>query len=515
MSDRYSEGPKEQTEDIIEDIETAEQLTKRVARGGGIVFIGSMIGKATKFLLELLLGRFLGASTYGIYALGYSVIMIAQQFSTLGLQNGIVRFGALYKGEKDTSRVKGIVISALSISTGASIIVAIVLFTFSRLISVKVFNQPDLVNVLRLFAISLPFYVLMLMSCAGARAFQKVEYDTLTKDIFQPFLNVILVGVLFLSGYRLFGAVFGFLSSAVLSAFFGLNFVRKIFPELISELKPSYEIKKLLRFSIPVFLTGFSGVLIMQIDKVMLGLFEAAKDIGVYNAAFRAGGETVIFLASFNAIFAPIIADLYNKGDTRHLGNLFRTVTRWIVALSLPLFLIMAIYSREIMGLFGREFIAGWSILVILSFANLINASVGSVGYMLQMSGHQDIELVNNLVVVAINIGLNIVFILKWGALGAALATGLSIIIINLAKLIEVKQILHIQPYDKKYIKPFIACLISTIFGMLFKVFIGSDNGIWLLGLVGILIIYGVILILLGLDKEDRIILEAIKKKWF
>ena len=55
------------------ETETSEQRLKKVAKGGGIVFAGSIVDKGIRFLLQILLGRILGASGYGLYSLEYSL----------------------------------------------------------------------------------------------------------------------------------------------------------------------------------------------------------------------------------------------------------------------------------------------------------------------------------------------------------------------------------------------------------------------------------------------------------
>ena len=52
--------------------------------------------------------------------------------------------------------------------------------------------------------------------------------------------------------------------------------------------------------------------------------------------------------------------------------------------------------SQAILSLFGQDFQAGWSVLVILSLGNLINVGVGPVGYMLTMTGRPGLELLNS-----------------------------------------------------------------------------------------------------------------------
>lgn len=46
--------------------ESLERLTKQVAKGGGIAFVGSTIVEVATFGLHILLGRVLGPGAYGL-----------------------------------------------------------------------------------------------------------------------------------------------------------------------------------------------------------------------------------------------------------------------------------------------------------------------------------------------------------------------------------------------------------------------------------------------------------------
>ncbi|MCK4824009.1 oligosaccharide flippase family protein, partial [bacterium] len=264
--------------------EPSDQLIKKAVRGGGIAFAGNVVDKGLRFPLEILLARVLGAGSYGSYSLGYGLAMIGSKLSMYGLTSGIVRFVALYKGTGDIKRVKGTLSSAFVISTLSSIAVGGLLFLFSGSLS-KMFNMPELVSVLRIFAFAFPFYVITLMVGNAARAFQAIKYEVAVTNICRPLANVAIVSIVFLLGFRLLGAVYGFLISSAISAFFGLYLLTRIFPEIVSELKPSYEFKKLLRFSLPVLFVGFSYVILGQTDRIMLGYFKSSKDLGIYAAA--------------------------------------------------------------------------------------------------------------------------------------------------------------------------------------------------------------------------------------
>jgi O-antigen/teichoic acid export membrane protein len=493
--------------------EPSDQLIKKAAKGGGIAFVGNVIDKGLRFPLEILLARVLGAGGYGSYSLGYGLTMIGSKISMMGLSSGIVRFAALYKGVGDIKRVKGTLSSAFMISILSSIAVGGLLFLFARPLS-ELFNIPELITVLRVFALAFPFYVVTIMAGTAARAFQAISYEVIVTNICRPLANVAIVSIVFLFGFRLFGAVYGFLISSAISAFFGLYLLKRIFPDIVSELKPSYEFWKLLRFSLPVLFIGFSYVLLNQTDRIMLGYFKASKDLGIYSAAAIISQQAGLITYSFSCIFCPIISDLYNRNEFKQLEKLYKTVTRWIVSLNLVLLILLIVFSKQIMGIFGSEFISGWLVLVILSSVHLVGYSTGGAlaGYALQMSGKQDFEFINAVVMLVLNVALNFWLIPIYGILGAAMATGASYAVINIARIVEVYKLLRMHPYDTNYHKLFIAGFAVIILSVLLFMFNLSRLN-WIFSMIILIIVYFSALYFLGLEYEDKMIWETIKRR--
>lgn len=354
----------------------------------------------------------------------------------------------------------------------------------------------------------------MMVASYSARSFRRMEYAIGLEFLLHPFINLILVSLIFLLGYRLLGVIFGFLISSIFSATLGIFLLRKIFPDLISELKPRFEFKTILLYSLTILLSSFSYLLLLtRADRIMLGIYASARDVGIYNAVTAISNQAALFLASFNAIFSPIIADLYNKGDMNELSKLFKITTKWIFTLTFPLFLVFLLYPKQIMGLFGPEFKVAWSSLIILGMANLINASAGSVGFMLTMTGRQKIELTNNFFMGGINIILNIYLIQRYGILGAAIATGSSIGLINVARLLEVFHLYRIHPYNTSFWKPLVAGVFTVFSLLLFNKFIPSKGWWWVAGVALFGLVYLLFLILLGLEEEDKLVIRAVKSR--
>jgi O-antigen/teichoic acid export membrane protein len=110
------------------------------------------------------------------------------------------------------------------------------------------------------------------------------------------------------------------------------------------------------------------------------------------------------------------------------------------------------------------------------------------------------------------NVALNFWLIPIYGILGAAMATGASYAVINIARLVEVYMLLRIHPYDTNYHKPFVAGFAVILLSVLLLIFNVSQT-IWLFGMVILIIIYFIVLYFLGLEYEDKMIWETIKKR--
>lgn len=264
-------------------------------------------------------------------------------------------------------------------------------------------------------------------------------------------------------------------------------------------------------YSLTVLLVGFSHLLLRRTDRMMLGALGVAENVGIYNAAVVMSTQAALFLRSFNAIFSPMISNLHNKDSHRELSQLLKTTTKWIFALTLPIFLTFVLFSKDIMGIFGPEFRTGWAVLITLGMGQLVNASAGAVGYMLTMTGRQKLELANSLTLGILNIGLNFLFIRNFGIVGAAIATGLSLALINTVKLAEVYVIFDVHPYKISYWKPVVAGASSFALTIFVKTWIGFSGWLWLTGVVLFFVLYLVIYLTLGLDREEEVILNAAK----
>jgi len=182
----------------------------------------------------------------------------------------------------------------------------------------------------------------------------------------------------------------------------------------------------------------------------------------------------------------------------------------------------MIFSAKQLMSIFGSNFIeTGASILIILVIAQFINSMTGGVASTLNMTGKQNLEMLNSVALVAINIVLNCFLIPLYGGLGAAIATSISITIINLLRILEVYIVHAIHPYSMSYVKG----IVSGVTAVIILLFLGEyfPNQSNLIGLVLNSFIVGLIFsasfAIAGIDNGDKYILDVLAKKtkllWF
>jgi O-antigen/teichoic acid export membrane protein len=211
----------------------------------------------------------------------------------------------------------------------------------------------------------------------------------------------------------------------------------------------------------------------------------------------------------------PIIAELQSNGEWEQVGRLYKTISRWALTLNVPLILIMMLFPKQLLGMFGSSFTVGSSALIILALAELVIVITGMSGPIIDMTGHNKLKMVNSVTQVIISLGMNILLIPRWGLLGAALAALISITYINFLRMIEVYFLYRMLPYNQSLLKPLTAGLVTLVVTLVITRWFPDEAGFLYLamGVVLILVIDVVMLQLLGFPPEERMVLGRARQR--
>jgi O-antigen/teichoic acid export membrane protein len=208
---------------------------------------------------------------------------------------------------------------------------------------------------------------------------------------------------------------------------------------------------RLARYAGPRAPAALFSQLLFWTDLFVLTRYGTPDEVGVYSAALRAGQVIVLFLTSVSLMFSPFVADLHNRGESARLDKLFKSLTRWTIAATMPLFLLLVVAPEAALRIFGSGFTGGQAALLILLAGQFVNIATGSVGFVLIMVGRTGWDLVVYAGSLALNLGLAFWLCPRYGMEGAAVANAVTFALSKWARLALVRRFVHIQPYDRQY----------------------------------------------------------------
>jgi O-antigen/teichoic acid export membrane protein len=246
----------------------------------------------------------------------------------------------------------------------------------------------------------------------------------------------------------------------------------------------------------------------------VFGLYAKGSQLGVYAAAVRVAQALVLFLIAVNYMFSPFVADLYARGERNRLDGLYKALTRWIVAGSLPILLILLILPGEVLSVFGGRFVAGETALRILLIGQSVNVATGSVGYILLMVGRTGWDLTVYIGSFLLDLGAAFLLAPHLHTNGAAIAQAVTLAVSNGVRLYLVWRFVRIQPFDRHYARLAVPAVAGG--AVMLGVHLAIQGSAWPVDLiasaaVGVLA-YAIVLVVAGLTPTERTALMRVAR---
>jgi O-antigen/teichoic acid export membrane protein len=211
----------------------------------------------------------------------------------------------------------------------------------------------------------------------------------------------------------------------------------------------SYEFGTLMRYAVPLSVTSMLFRLNLWMDIIMLGFLSDTTQVGLYKITSALAMLAGIPVSALASIFNPIISEHIERKDLTGLNTLLKTVTRWLIIISIPILLAMLLLTDLVLLPFDPAYMAGEPALMILLVGQVSWIACAPAMRIVPMSGHSMLNLVSSSVAALLNIGLNVLLIPEYGAIGAAIATASTLFSWSIWRLAEVWWISKCFPFDR------------------------------------------------------------------
>lgn len=418
-----------------------------LARGAAGSFMVTVAGTGLLYLTHLMLARLLGVDHYGVYAYVLTWCELLLITSRIGLDTTIVRYGAAYSGKEQWPLFWGLLSWSDRTALGASLLTSAGIAGAAWLLGERI--SAELRHTFFVAALVEPLWARALLRESALRALGHATLSRAMPFIARPLLVMALVGGIYLFYPRPLDGTLAMIGYALAMAgvlTFGVVALRRHTEPVHRRGPRQHEKRQWLAMALPALVISAMTVLLQYTDKIMLGILLSTREAGVYVIVTKTSYLVTIGLNAVNTILAPMISRLYSQEQQGELQRLLTLGARGSFALSLPPALILLVAGRLVLSMFGAEFTAGYAPLLVAVVGQLVNATAGSTGYLMLMTGHQTQMALVFGGCALLNIGLNFLLIPVWGMVGAALSTAGCLVLWNALILVYIWRKLRLNP---------------------------------------------------------------------
>lgn len=397
-------------------------LVGRLARASMVAFATYAGGAGVSYLAQLSVARAIGPDGYGNYAFVIAWMTVLAYLAALGFDVSMMRFVAAYRAQRRWGLLRGVIQYADRRAALAGLAVVA-----TGLIGLGWFGQRVPVTLQSTLMIGLPLvplWALVWIRCAVVRALGGV-FTALAPDrlVREGFLILLIAGAV-QAGWQLDAP--RAMATTVVSGLvaFAMTSLAMQWWQAVSAVpaRPEHDAASSRRTAVPLVILAVSETVMNRTGVMLLGWFGLIRDAGIYSVAFNISLVVLLPRSALNALFAPLVADLFARGDRAALQTLIVRTAWWTLfgaaCVALPLWLL----AHPLMRLLGPGFSGGAAALRILLLGQVFASAAGPQLFLLTMTGHERSAAMLQTAAVVVGIVIAGVFILTAGLNGAALA---------------------------------------------------------------------------------------------
>ena len=512
----------------------------RLAKGSGLSAIGDFFVLFVRLPMAFLTTHlFNSTALFGLYEFAFRATFFVRIIILPGTYEAIRRFLPMFKADGNKPAVKGLLIYSFKLTAVLSLSVSSLLFIFAPRIC-SLLNQPEAYKYLRIFSITLPFYAFLYISVGAFTGIHRVKPQVFIEKIFVYGIRLlILFAFMFTANQKVrsFAVLWSFPIAFGIGCFIALFLFFRTFKVVRDRsIKPEYHIREFHMYSLPLAATGQINYLISFAGTFIIGYYCTKTDIGLYGIVTHLSPLLSVALYSSVIAFGPLISELYHLGRKDELARHYKFITKWVFTFSLIIFVVYLLMTNPVLSVFGKGYSNSRTrlCLILMSFAQLYSTASGPNGMILSMTGKQNLNFYNSLLLMIISISLGFILVpntgMFGGIVGAAIAQTIAIVGINTLCPIQLWHYRRMHPFSIAYLKPIVAGLLS--YGIIYLLMHITGYGYYLnnyspegthdslilvfyVGICALLVLglFAFFLFLFGLEDDDKFILRKLLTK--
>ena len=412
----------------------------------------------------LLYPYFLTDAYFGLIGFLLSTANIMLSLLPFGVPKSMVKFFTFYPADDERKKFTFFIfLLPLIIILPVGFIGTIAYTTIGKLLSVENNIIEGYVWVIYVIAVAMAFFEVFY---AWAKIHLKSVYGNFLKEVFHRVAIMLLLVCVYAKLLTMHTFVIAVAIMYVLRTILMIYSSLKVkMPSLLFKLPANY--KEVFQYSALIILAGSVAVVLLDIDKFMLGQYIPIENIAFYNVAIFTAMVIIVPSRAMHQITYPITAKLMNEHQNLELANLYKRSSLTLFVVSGLLFLLIILNIKQLYLLLPPQYSQGLWVVVLIAVAKLSDAVLGNNNSIIFNSDYYKVMLLFGVVLAIITVFLNSVFIPWLGINGSALATLIAFLLYNAIKIWFVYYKFKIQPFTIASFKTLVLILIlsSLFFG--------------------------------------------------
>jgi O-antigen/teichoic acid export membrane protein len=410
------------------------------AKAVGTVSSLRIAGGGLLFMSQALLAGWMGPDAFGRYSFAWAWVAVLASMGSLGLGATSVRYIAAYRAVALASRLRGLLHFGRTVTIGGSGVIALIALVVVSNLPAHSSYQGSLA--IALFAI--PLLSVLALESAYARGFGWMGLSVIGSQIGRP--AFLIVGGLLVSMIAQTGRAEPYVMACLCAYFLAATAqhlaVRRRISAVLEPGPRELDATSWIKMAGAVLVLNASQTVRVNADLLITGSILPAHELGIYAAAVRTATLVAFIVSVASLVAQPTIAALHSQDLPVELRRFILLATRLIFVTSLVIGAGVGIFGKLILGLFGGEFVAGYTSLIILVTGHILAALFGPMTSLLIMTDKQIYAAVIHILSIIFSIILNLILIPRFGIAGAATATAVTLVVTNTGLVLVARRLL-------------------------------------------------------------------------
>lgn len=396
------------------------RANSRILTDSALTFVALVVVGGVQFVQMVIFSRNLGAEALGIYLAGFAIFRICQSMAQLGLETAALRFVAQAKASDEW----GIVARTILIACASALVAGVVLGALMYLLGPYLPKQS--------IGVIMPLAFAVGPSAAGvvaANSIRGLDHNVLSlvfSGMVAPVMSIIVFLIVSQSSAADYAAqafATGQAAAFVTVVLF-LAVTTRRFPNRTGKLS----MRRLFSVALPLTAINLSLLCNDVFSVLILSWFHSTEQVAYLGVCGRLMLLVGFILHAVNRTNEARFAALSKLEDQKEIRRVYITATVIASATALPAIILIAVFGRYLLSLFGPEFSAAYPTLIVLLAGQFVNAALGPSGNLLIMDdGHRKAALMSAKSVLLFFV-LALALSPPYAAVGAAVAISASLI---------------------------------------------------------------------------------------